>query len=448
MMTALSKHIFYPLWDRKDKSQRLDEWQRLEQQQWWSKERLQALQWDRVTAMLAYAASHSPYYQSLFERHGIEPSAIRTPEDFTVIPVTTKQTIRDNRDRFISREYTRDGLVTAKTGGSTGVSLHLYFDEACQEKRNAAQLLADRWAGWDLGMKKASIWGNPPVPTTIKQKLRHHLLDRTIYLDTMDLNDASMAAFVTRWRSEKPGAVFGHAHSIYLFARYLVENDITDLRPQGIIATSMMLLDHERSIIEKAFGCPVTNRYGCEEVGLIACECEEHRGMHLNMPHVYVEFLNADNRPAEPGEPAKIVLTDLNNLGMPLIRYRVEDVGTYSERPCACGRSWPILEKLEGRVADFLRLPSGGQVAGISLVERTLTKVPGIEQMQLVQETLNEVTINRVKGKEFDTGSDQALVAAMREVFDERVNLTICDVAAIPQEASGKYRFSICRVGP
>lgn len=446
MIASLSKYIFYPLWDLKDRSRRLEEWKNLERQQWWPRQELEALQWQRVQEMVRYAARHSPYYRGLFREHGIKPDRIRSLDDFRAIPVTTKQSIRNNLDRFISDEFAKDDLVTAKTGGSTGVSLHLYFDEACQERRNAAQLLADRWSGWDLGVKKAAVWGNPPVPKTTKQKLRHHLLDRTVYLDTMDLNDSSMGAFVKLWRRQKPEAIFGHAHSIYIFARYVDREGIRDLRPRGIVATSMMLLEHERALIESAFGCRVTNRYGCEEVGLIACECEQHNGMHLNLPHVLVECLDSDGRPAAPGQPGKLVLTDLNNQGMPLIRYRVEDVGVLSDRQCNCGRGLPILERLEGRVADFLKLPSGGQVAGISLVERTLTKVPGIEQMQLVQDTLDTLTINRVKGQDYDDQTDAALIAALREVFDESVTLSINDVAAIPQEASGKYRFSICRV--
>lgn len=445
MMAYLSKHVFYPLWDAKDKSQRLQEWKRLEAQQWWPRQQVEAYQRARLADLVHYAGVKSPYYRALFSSHGISTGSADLSE-FSKIPVTTKHDIRNNLDKFISDDYRKEDLVKAKTGGSTGVSLELYFDEECQEYRNAAQLLADRWSGWDLGMKKASVWGNPPVPKGVKQTLRHHLLDRTIYLDTMDLNPQSMGAFVQRWRREQPGAVFGHAHSIYIFAKYLVDEGITDLRPEGIVATSMMLLEHERKVIELAFDCKVTNRYGCEEVGLIACECEEHQGMHLNMPHVYVEFLDANDQPVAPGEPGKIVLTDLNNRAMPLIRYRVEDVGVYSERECGCGRGFPMLERLEGRVADFLKLQSGGQVAGISLVERTLTKVPGVEQMQLVQESIDQVLINRVKGQEYDVHTDPNLISALREVFDEQVDLVIQDVPSIPQEASGKYRFSICKV--
>ncbi|MFV8571125.1 phenylacetate--CoA ligase family protein [Marinobacter sp. SBS5] len=407
---------------------------------------METLQLSRLKALLLHAEKHSPHYRELFKQHDLKADDIKTFRDLERIPVTTKQDIRNGGDRFISDSHDKRTLVRSKTGGSTGVSLSLFFDEACQEKRNAAQLMADRWSGWDLGMKRASVWGNPPVPGSVKQKLRHNLLDRTIYLDTMDLNDCSMSSFVDRWRKEKPGAVFGHAHSIYVFAKYVLLEGITDLRPQGIVATSMMLLEHERATIQQAFDCEVTNRYGCEEVGLIACECEQHNGMHINVPHVYVEFLDTNDNPVAPGEPGKIVVTDLNNFAMPLIRYRVEDVGVCSDRICECGRGFPLLEKLEGRVADFLRLPGGGQVAGISLVERTLTKVPGIEQMQLIQEQLNEVTINRVKGSDYTDETDNDLLKAMRELFGESVDLSINDVKEIPQEASGKYRFSICRI--
>lgn len=446
MLDKLSKHFFYPLWDWKDKSARLSHWRELEKQQWWSRSTIETLQWQRLCALVAHAGDHSPYYRDLFDQCGFNSGNIASDEVFRQIPITTKADIRNNTDSFISDTHAKESLVTAKTGGSTGVSLNLYFDERCQERRNAAQLLADRWAGWDMGMKKAAVWGNPPVPVSIKQKLRHHLLDRTIYLDTMDLNNESMSAFIDLWRAEKPGAVFGHAHSIYIFAKHLLEEGIKDLRPKAIVATSMMLLDHERKIIESAFECAVTNRYGCEEVGLIACECESHNGMHLNLLHVYVEFLDENNQPVKPGEPGKIVITDLNNFAMPLIRYRVEDVGVPSKRDCACGRGLPLMERLEGRVADFLVKPGGGRVAGISLVERTLTKVPGVEQMQLVQESLDRIEINRVKGYDYDETTDDMLIREFREVFDVGVELIINDVDRIAQETSGKYRFSICRV--
>lgn len=438
--------LAYTLWDLKEGGERLKEYRNLRHQERAPDDQRRTHQVHRLKQLVRHAAATSPWYRRQFETAGFAPEALTSVADLQQLPITTKADIRNNIADFISSEYTVEALNKAKTGGSTGVSLRLYFDERCQQWRNAAQMYADSLAGWSPGTRVAAIWGNPPKATTLKEKMRAYLLERMIYLDTMDLNPTTMTAFENQWRQFRPKLVFGHAHSIYLFAKYLVEQGVRDLRPTGVVATSMMLLDSERRVIEEAFDARVTNRYGCEEVGLIAVECEQHNGMHINSPHIILECLTADNQPAAPGEPGKLVVTDLNNYGMPLIRYRVEDVGVLGAEHCVCGRAGPILRRLEGRVADFLKKPDGGQVAGVSLVERTLTKVPGVEQMQLVQETLNEILIHRVRGKEFSKQTDGDLIDEFRQVFDETVTLTIVEADKIPQEASGKYRFSICKV--
>jgi phenylacetate-CoA ligase len=255
-----------------------------------------------------------------------------------------------------------------------------------------------------------------------------------------------MGVFVDRWRKKQPKAIFGHSHSLYMFACFLHDEGIADLRPQSIVATSMMLLEPERAVIEKVFGCKVTNRYGCEEVGLIACECERHAGMHLNTLHLFVEAAGEGGQPVEPGMPGKLLLTDFNNRGMPLVRYQVEDVGVISSRDCTCGRGMPMLERIEGRVADFLRATDGTLVAGVSLVERTLTHIPGLAQMQLVQESTTTVEVNRVKALGHTPLADADLRRELQSVLGADMKVLIRDVPQIDQEKNGKYRFSICRI--
>lgn len=442
----LSKYLIYPLYDLKDSSCKLKELSQLEKTQWLDTKILREKQWLSLKNTIAYAYVYSPYYKNLFQQHKIKPEDIRCYEDYLSIPITSKQDIRNNADQFISTEYQKNKLITAKTGGSTGVSLALYFDKGCEEKRNAAAIRSDRWAGWDLGESRAALWGNPPTANTLKKQFRNTFLDRVIYLDTMALNADSMRLFVSAWRKNQPAVLYGHAHSIYIYAKYLKDSGINDLRLKGVIATSMMLLEHERRLIEDVFQCKVTDRYGCEEVGLIACECEQHKGMHLNIEHLYIEFINQAGQPVTAGEPGKIVLTDFNNRGMPLLRYRVEDVGTPSNRVCDCGRGLPLMEKVEGRVADFLKKRDGSMVAGISLIERTLTKITGLEQLQLIQENLDQIRINRVKGQQYTKETDAQLCKELEMVFGGDVKLDIIDVAEIPQEPSGKYRFSICRI--
>jgi len=183
-----------------------------------------------------------------------------------------------------------------------------------------------------------------------------------------------------------------------------------------------------------------------EEVGLIACECERHAGLHLNVEHLYVEFIKDDGTRAVPGEEARLVVTDLFNRGMPLIRYQIEDVGVPSDRMCPCGRGLPLMERVTGRTADFLVKLDGTLVAGVSLIERTLTAIPGIVQMQIIQEVSTTSRSIWWQAGTTPWAPRERLRQEIALVFGSAVQCDVRYVSRIQQETSGKYRFSICKV--
>jgi len=442
MWQALCQYVTYPVWDVYDGGGRLAELRSLQRSERWTPERLGELQLERARAMVGYAYEHCRFYR---ERWKSAPT-IASLQDFSRIPVVTKADIGAHTNDLISSQFESAKLIGAKTGGSTGVALRVYFDEDCQKARNAAAMRTDGWAGWRPGSMIAGLWGTPPVPRTLKEKIRNTFHDRAIYLDTMRLDEQSMSDFAATMRRLEPEMLFGHAHSLFIFAQFLQQRGIAVPAVDGIISTSMMLIDSERKVIEAVFGSPVTNRYGCEEVGLIASECEEHRGMHLNSEHVFVEFLREDGSPAQPGEEGRIVVTDLMNKGMPLIRYAVGDMGVPSERRCACGRGLPIMERLTGRTADFLKRRDGSRVAGISLVEKTLTAIPGIGQLQIVQEQLDEFVLNLVPSPDYTEQAGRELDAVLRKEFGGDIRIQLNRVERLAQERNSKYRFSICKV--
>jgi phenylacetate-CoA ligase len=295
-------------------------------------------------------------------------------------------------------------------------------------------------------MLVGALWGSPPVAKTVKEKIRNQLHDRVFYLDTMRLDDESMLQFVSEMQKRRPEMLFGHAHSLFIFASFLRDRQLVVPPIRGIIATSMMLIDSERKVIEAVFGCAVTNRYGCEEVGLIGSECEVHRGMHLNAEHVFVEFVRDDGSWAGPGEEGRIVVTDLMNHGMPLVRYAVGDLGVPSDRACSCGRGLPIMDRLTGRTADFLKRRDGSQVAGISLVEKTLTAIIGIGQLQIIQEALDSFVLNIVPAADFSSSTEQELRQVILKEFGDDVQIATHRVDRLAQDRNSKYRFSICKV--
>ena len=445
MLTQLSRHVFFPLWEIKDGARRRQHLRELSASQWDGPAALAERQWQRLREAVGRAYRDCAQYRESFARTGFD-GTLCDWTDFRRLPVLTKRDIRQAGERLLSARLDRGELVQSRTGGSTGTALTVWFDEPCQQARNAAAMRSDRWAGWDIGMRVAAVWGNPPVARSVKQRLRSLLLDRTSYLDTMDLNEASVRAFAAQWRRQRPRILYGHAHSLYVLTIWLRRLGIGHVRPRGVIATSMMLLEPERRVIEQVLGCPVTNRYGCEEVGLIGCECERHDGLHLNVDHLVVEFLRDDGTDAAPGEEADIVVTDLVNRAMPLIRYRLEDRGVPSDRVCACGRGLPLMERVTGRQADFLKRPDGSLVAGVSLVERTLTAIEGIEQMQLVQDDLRRVSARVVRDERFDAAAERRLREALRAALGSQTDIEIRCVPALERTGAGKYRFAVCNV--
>lgn len=440
------RRVSEPAWDLWERSVRLRTYRRLELDQFDTPAALERRRAERLNRIVRHAAERSPFYARRFAEAGIDPVGVRCIEDLAGLPLLTKTDVRAHTDEIIASPWRRADLVPAKTGGSTGVALHVYCDPRGVQRRNGAALLTDVWSGWRLGQPMAAVWGNPPEPQSLRNRLRLALKDRIIYLDTMKLDEAAVRTFAAEWRRIRPGLLFGHAHSIFLFAE-MAEAMGLELRPCGIVATSMMLLQPEREVIERVFDRPVTNRYGCEEVSLIACECERHDGLHVNAEHCAVEVLRDDGTPCAPGEDGRLVITEFVNFGMPMLRYEVGDRGVWSERPCSCGRSHPRLKAVTGRVADFLVAADGSRVAGISLIENTLTRHPGIGQLQVVQEAVDHLCLNLVRADGWREEIADELTAFFREALGPALRVEIEFVDRIPREANGKYRFSICRVG-
>ncbi len=435
---AAAGALFIPYWDfwsGEIGGLRRKELARLLECQWRDNTRHELSQ---VLGFAWYAHQHSPYYRE----RGPAPT---TMEEFSKLPILTKDEIRAHGPAMFSDEFKPSELVQSKTGGSTGVALNVFCDRVCQQQRNAAALRGDLWSGWKLGETRGALWGNPPVPSGLKARARAHLFDRLVFLDTIEMSAASMDRFIELLLARNVRTLYGHAHSLYVFANHVALRGGAGLAIRSIISTSMILLPPERARIEQVFGCRVTDRYGCEEASLIASECERHEGLHVNSDHVYLEVLRPDGTPAAAGEEGAVVVTEYINHGQPLLRYAVGDVTVRLGRDCGCGRRRPLLERVIGRTADFLVKKDGALVAGVSLVERTLTAIPGLAQMQIIQDNVGELVINIVADDKFTDETERRLTAEMERAFgDVKVRINRGD--KLQQEKNGKYRFAICRV--
>jgi phenylacetate-CoA ligase len=439
------KRVVAPLWAMKEGSPYLRHLDMLQGADRIPYFQVRERQHRKLGLLLRHAVEHTDYYRTRIADAGILADDIHCLDDVVKLPILSKDDIRAYRKTMIADNIPREKLFEKKTSGSTGVSVELCVDdESAQWKRACAQKY-DRWAGWDLGYKIGAIWGNPQHDLNWKTKVRNLLLERYVFLDTLKMDEAAMRRYYEELMVRRPPILFGHAHSLFLFARYLETHELFDVRPIGIISTCMVLHDFERKTIEKVFGCRVTNRYGCEEVSLIACECPEGN-MHLNCDTLIIEFIR-DGKPVKPGEPGAIVVTDLTNYGMPFIRYKVGDVGVPSAKTsCPCGCTYPILESLEGRVADYVVTPGGDYISGISLTENFAMHLPGVKQMQIVQERIDFLQFRIVKGESFSAQTVVDIKRLATERFGNQMSHEIQFVDSIQSESSGKYRFCISKI--
>lgn len=446
LLDRACRRLIHPLWARHE-DPRADALRReLARRQFDPPDVTHARQRAALRRLLRHAASTVPYYRALFARAGVRPDDITTEDDFRALPVLTKTDIRRNGQELISEAYRGAELHLKQTSGSTGVPLEVWQDARCYDWKRACTLRSDEWSGWRRGQRTAKLWGVPAGERfNPKKALRAALYERTVYLNTLKIGPADMDSYAAKLRRLRPELLHGHAHSVFLLADHLYRTQQPAYRPRGIITTAMVLHDWQRRRIEQVFCCPVTNRYGCEEVSLIACECSEHRGLHVNADSILLEVV-AGERPARAGEEGAVVVTDLSNFAMPLIRYQIGDVAVASDRACPCGRGLPLIESVVGREADYVLTPAGDLVSGISLTDNFASNVPGLAQLQIVQEEVRRFLFRIVRDHDFTDASERRIGDLVMTFFGPNVEYRCEFVDRIPQEPSGKYRFCISHV--
>jgi len=421
-----------------------------ERSQFLSPEEIRHLQWRRLRTLLEHAYGQCPFYRERFDRAGLKPADLRGLEDLRALPVLEKRDIQEQGDGMVARNWPRGDLIRNQTGGSTGAPVSFFLSKARKCSRAAATLRHNRWAGWNVGDRAAVIWGAPrdrPADSW-RGRLRGALLRDPLWLDTANVTEASLAEFHTALSDWRPRIIQAYARSAVLFAKYLQAHDLTPHRPHAIITSAEVLEAEERRLLEDIFGCPVFNRYGCREVSVIASECPAHSGLHIMTEGLYVE-IETPHGPAAPGEMGAILVTDLLNHAMPLLRYRIGDLGAWATGTCPCGRGLPRLERVAGRVTDFLVGCDGRLVSGVYLATYVVAQRPSLGQVQIHQDRAGAVTYRIKPGRDFHRIRDlEYLRTTTRQYLGEEAVIDSEVVEDLPAEPSGKFLFSRSTVAP
>src|SRR5262249_9001744 len=225
--------------------------------------------------------------------------------------------------------------------------------------QSSSFLLAMGWAGWRLGEPHLQTGISPN--RSFQKRLKDIFL-RCHYASAFNLSDAHLDRMLDLLETYRIQHLLGYPGSLYFLARHALNKGWN--RPLRAIITwgDNLYVDYRRTI-ERAFNTKVLDTYGCSEGMQIAAQCGEMNTYHIHMLDVIVECLDEGSCPVRPGQPANLIVTRLYPGPMPLIRYRIGDVGFAADsRRCTCGRGFDKIESIQGRDTDVVITPSGNRL--------------------------------------------------------------------------------------
>jgi len=432
----------------------MEHFKRLNEWQWLSEQEVKDLQRKRLTDLLLHAYQHVPYYRKILRESGVVKHFQVDLNRFKHIEMLDKDRIREHFQDLKSDDLPLRKWYTNTSGGSTGVPVRFIQDQDYNHWSLAVKLLDDRWTGRDMCDKQVLLWGSERDLLIGKETWKTNFarwIKNEKHLNSFRMSEDKMLEYVETINQFKPEQILAYVESIYQLAMFVERRQLALYRPKSIMTSAGTLFDSMRAKIEQVFGAPVFNRYGSREVGDIACECERHKGLHVSSPTHIVEIVRDNGEPAAPGEIGEIVVTLLTNHAMPLIRYRIGDMGSWAEGPCDCGRNYPLIKELTGRVTDTFVTGKGTQVHGEYFTHLFYFQT-WVKKFQVIQEYHDQVRVLLVPVDPYPL--HKAKYDSSLEDIRNKIKLVMGDECRVFFEMkeeimtspSGKYRYTISNV--
>lgn len=419
----------------------------LKKSQFWPKEEIEKLQLKKMKNLVSYAYKNVPYYKKMMDENQLHPSDITDFNNFKKIPILHKNQIRQNLDDLISADANRETIRKDFTGGSTGEPLVIYRDKNYSEYAKADQYRSYEFSGYRQGDKIARLWGaHRDAPQTSFLGQIQQKINRTLFINTFNIYEKDMENIIKKLETFNPDYLLGYTSSLYFFAKFFEKNNITNIRPKSIISSAETLYDYQRRLINKSFCAPVFNHYGCREVGAIACECNQHNGLHLLAENQYVEIIDRAGESCDNGEIGKIIVTNLNNYSFPLIRYEIGDMARKSKIDhCNCQRGLPLLDEITGRTIDNF-IFSRGEIIHGGYFHMLFYNVKGVKHFQIIQEKIDKILIKIVKSHEFNENEINQIIKTIKKDLGEDIEIVLNYFEEMDTTPTGKCRVTISKI--
>ena len=381
----------------------------------------------KLDTLIKHSIKETQYYRN-----------IRMDAKIDDFPIINKNDIKRYQKYFLAKNLENTKLHLMSTSGSTGTPYTIMQDVNKRRRVEAEVIYYGEMCGYKLGEKYLNIkaWSKK-----IMESKYYHWKRNCIPIDATSLDEEALE-YVGKWlhKTNKIKCLIAYGSYLGILSLYLLNKGNTpkDFSISTIISGGDELTVETKQRLKDVFGATIVSRYSNQENGIIAQEGIIQNGFCINRASYHLEFLKIDSdEEASPGEPARIILTDLYNYATPIIRYDTGDIGIYS----ITVNNQKIIKSIEGRMLDQIYDTKGRMISSIVIGAKLREAWPDynkIGQYQLIQESKRgyKLILN------YSIKDDNCLlVQTLKNLLGVDAQISIKNVNYIPITSSGKFKY-------
>lgn len=425
--TLVIKRYASPFWIRR---------RQISKTQWLSIQKLQELQLILLKRLVAHCYNTVPFYKKLMHDHNIKVEDIQTLDDIKRFPILTKNDVLQAGKSIVSTKYPKWMMRIAHTGGTTGTPLLIWRDLISIGNNHAFFRRQKEWAGIGLRDKIAILTGRLIVKPDQKDACLYAYdpFMKELILSTYHLSKDTAKEYTEVIKQHKVKAIDGYPSAVYLLAKTCLDSGI-ELELKSILTSSETLTESMRNTITQAFKCQIYDYYGSAERTCIIHTCE-HGSYHPIAEYGLTELIPVDD--TADGR-CRVISTGFWNMAMPLIRYDMGDIMWKSDKPCPCGRAYPVIKSISGRKGDVIKTPSGREY-GTAILTHLLYGTDHILESQIIQDALDHLTIEYVPSENFSNKDMEDFKSLLAKHLPSELSIEIKQVEAVNRTRDGKIK--------
>jgi phenylacetate-CoA ligase len=413
----------------------------LEESQRWDEARLIEYQVSKLRVMLRHCAEQVPYYRQLFRQVGFDPAAFRALSDLRALPLIDRDTISSRLPDFLADNISRRQMLYSTTGGTMGKPLGLYNLRHSGGREKAFIYTQWKRIGFKYTDRRAMLMGSP---AGTRQHWRYDASERAFVFSNFHMTPENIASYARIMRDNNLPFLHSYPSAIIDFARHLGDMGIEPPRFRAILAASENLYPGQRELIESFFGTRMFSWYGHTEDTILAGECELSNDYHVFPEYGVAEVIREDGTSVEEeGETGELVGTSLDNLAMPLIRYRTDDWAVIGPKGCACGRNYRLLKATYGRRHQEMLVGKVDNLISVTALNMHTDVFDNVRQLQFYQREKGKVELRLKRKPGYSERDSRRIIAALDEKMGDTMDISLSFPDEIPLMPRGKFRFVI-----